>query len=158
MSENLFSIATMQTIVDHIRHCVVLGIKVESIEDKTITLSLPYSEKIVGDPDSKVVHGGAITTLLDTACGMAIPLGMQDFQIAPTLDLRIDYMTAAAPEQTIYGRAETYRITKNVVFCRGIAFQQDDSKPIAHCVATFMRLSSDVTNTRISNGKISAHD
>ena len=52
-------------------------------------------------------------------------------------------MTAAKPNMAVYGRAETYRVTNNVVFAKGIAYQDDESKPIAHCVATFMLLSKD---------------
>ena len=110
MSTN-FDVATMQRVIDAIRHCVVLGVKVQTINDKQITLELPYSDKIVGNPESGVIHGGALTTLLDTACGMSIPLALGEFSLSPTLDLRIDYMTAAQPGMTVYGRAETYRVT-----------------------------------------------
>ena len=139
-----FNVETMQTIIDSIRHCVVLGFKVQSINGKQLTIELPYSDNIVGNPESCVISGGALTTLLDTSCGMSIPLALGEFAVAPTLDLRIDYMTAAKPGMTVYGRAETYRITNNVVFSKGIAYQDDVNKPIAHCVATFMRLSKDV--------------
>ena len=137
----------IQTILDAIRHCKVLGLSVHSIDGQQLTIALPYSDKLIGNPGSGVIHGGALTTLLDTTCGLSVPLALQAFQVSPTLDLRIDYMTAAKPGKTVYGRAEAYRITNNVVFCKGIAFQGDDSKPIAHCVATFMRLPKDIEDS-----------
>jgi len=135
----------LQLILNAIRHCEVIGLTVEQIDEKQVTIKLPYSDQIIGNPDSGVIHGGALTTLLDTTCGLAVLMGLQEMQLTPTLDLRIDYMTAATPGQAVYVRAETYRITNNIVFCKGIAFHDDESNPIAHCVATFMRLPPDIT-------------
>lgn len=145
MEKQVFDIDTIQSIVDVIRHCVVLDFKVREIDGRKLTIELPFNERIVGNPDKRIVHGGAITTLLDTTCGMCIPLALEEFQIAPTLDLRIDYMTAAKPDLSIFACAEAYRVSNNVVFARGIAYQDDESQPIAHCAATFMRLSKEIT-------------
>ena len=38
--------------------------------------------------------------------------------------------------------AKVYRNTSNVLFCRGSAWQDDPDNPIAHCVATFMKVDS----------------
>lgn len=136
----------IQSVIGIIRHCDVLGLKASKLEGKHITIELPYSDQLIGNPDSRVIHGGALTTLLDTTCAMAIPLALGEFQVSPTLDLRIDYMTSAKPDLPIYARAEAYRVTSNVVFSKGIAFQDDPDKPIAHCVATFMRLPKETTD------------
>ncbi len=145
--ESPFTVEVMQMIFDAIKHCKVLGIKIDSVEGGQITSMLPYSENIIGNPATGVIHGGALTTLLDTTCGMSVPLALGEFRLSPTLDLRIDYMSAAKPHLDIYGRAEVYRITKNVVFSKGIAFQDDETKPIAHCVATFMLLPKEMADS-----------
>lgn len=142
----VITIEEAQKIIDVARHCKVLGLRVTDIADNQLTIELPYSNALVGNPINGVIHGGALTTLLDTACGFSIPLSLDSFQLCPTLDLRIDYMTAAKPGMNVLGRAEVYRVTQNIVFAKGIAYQDDDSKPIAHCVATFARLSKDITS------------
>ena len=58
------------------------------------------------------------------------------------MDLRLDYMHPAEPGQPIYVSAKVYRDTSNVIFCRGSAWQEDPENPIAHCVATFMRVDT----------------
>ena len=58
-------------------------------------------------------------------------------QIA-TLDLRIDYMKSATPDQDILAFAECFKVTRNIAFARGIAYQTDLSDPIATCTAAFM--------------------
>ena len=124
-----------------IRHCEVLGISFVAVDEESLTLKLPYGEKIVGNPFNGVIHSGSITTLMDTTMGLAVPLTLENIELCPTLDLRIDYMGAAIPNETVYGKAVVYRITEHVVFVRGTAFhQQEPERPIAHCVASFMRL------------------
>ena len=50
----------------------LLGITVEDYEDRTLLMRLPYDGSLVGDPDSGVLHGGAVTTLIDSACGLGV--------------------------------------------------------------------------------------
>lgn len=123
-----------------LRHCQVLGLQVHEASEQGLTLRLPYSQHIVGNPDTGVIHGGAITTLMDTTCGISTVCVLPEFEICPTLDLRIDYMHPAEPGRDVYGFAECYRVTPNVIFTRGYAYQDDPAQPIAHVVGTFMRM------------------
>jgi uncharacterized protein (TIGR00369 family) len=142
----------MRKIIPHIKHCSVLGIDVISADVGKIKLILPYSNHIVGNVDTGTVSGGTLTSLMDTACGFAGVAALSKPSLMPTLDLRIDYMSTGEPGLDILGEAEAYRVTNNVVFCRGIAYhegQQDN--PIAHCTATFMRLDPKLATGAFSN-------
>lgn len=135
----------MKQIIPILKHCEVLGIEVRDADVGKLSLELPYSEMIVGNPETGVIHGGPLTTLMDTACGFAAICALDEFSLAPTLDLRIDYMRAAEPGKSVIGDAEAYRVTRNVIFARGIAYHEgEEDQPIAHCTATFMRLDPDV--------------
>lgn len=123
-----------------LRHCQVLGMTIEQADEQGLIIKLPYSRAIIGNPVSGVVHGGAITTLMDTCCGISTVCYLPEFEICPTLDLRIDYMHPAEPGKPIFGFAECYRITSTVIFTRGVAYQDDREQPIAHVVGTFMRM------------------
>jgi uncharacterized protein (TIGR00369 family) len=139
MAENpVFERATR--FLSALRHCQVLGLQVHSASSEGLTVILPYSEKIVGNPETGVIHGGAITSLMDTACGMSTLCVLPEFEVCPTLDLRIDYMHAAEPNKAVYGFAQCYRVTTDVIFARGFAYQDDPGQPIAHVVGTFMRM------------------
>lgn len=138
----------IQLMLEAVRHCQVLGIELVSFDQQQLILKLPYSENIVGNPDTGVIHGGALTTLMDTTCGFVVPVSLAEMELCPTLDLRIDYMTAAQPKLPVYARSEVYRVTEHIVFSRGIAYQNDITMPIAHCVATFMRLPKDVKDSK----------
>ncbi len=119
-----------------------LGLTVEEAAEGTLTLCLPYSEQIIGDPETGVIHGGAITTLMDTTSGCVIICALDDFELCPTLDLRVDYMRPAEPNKPVYARAETYRVTRNIIFTRCEAYQEA-GETIANCVATFMRIGKE---------------
>lgn len=93
-------------------------------------MELPYSDRIIGNPDTGVIHGGAITTLMDTASGSVMICGLDEFELCPTLDLRVDYMRPAEPpRKPVYARAETYKITRNIIFTRCEAYQEGGVKP-----------------------------
>jgi hypothetical protein len=55
---------------------------------------------------------------------------LPEFEVCPTLDLRIDYMHAAEPNKDVYGFAQCYRVTTDVIFTRGFAYQDDPSNPL----------------------------
>ncbi|UVE16284.1 PaaI family thioesterase [Pseudomonas sp. LS44] len=145
MSDNLI-IERAQRFLTVLRHCQVLGMSVHSTTGAGLTLRLPYSESIIGNPETGVIHGGAITTLMDTTCGISTVCVLPDFEICPTLDLRIDYMHPAEPYKDVYGFAECYRVTPNIIFTRGYAYQDDPNQPIAHVVGTFMRMGKTTGN------------
>ncbi|MEL6246328.1 MAG: PaaI family thioesterase, partial [Pseudomonadota bacterium] len=48
-----------------------LGFEVTKIEKGHVWGRQPWVEHLVGDPDTGIIHGGVITTLLDNLCGMA---------------------------------------------------------------------------------------
>jgi uncharacterized protein (TIGR00369 family) len=116
--------------------------KVTEASAESLTIELPYSESHVGNPSTGVIHGGVLTTLMDTACGTMVINALPEFELCPTLDLRVDYVRAAEPGKSIFAFAEAYRVSRNVVFTRCTVHQGDVESPVANCVATFMRIGS----------------
>ena len=121
-----------------------LRLSVVTATETSLTLCLPYSDRIIGNPDTGVIHGGAITTLMDTTSGSVILCALDEFELCPTLDLRVDYMRPAEPHKPVYARAETYKVTRNIIFTRCEAYQEG-GETIANCVGTFMRIGKEAT-------------
>ncbi len=118
-------------------HFHALGIKVTGIERGSVTMKIDYHEDIVGNPETGVVHGGAITALLDSCCGFSASTVLEELSLTPTIDLRIDYMGPAEPHKPIYAVGEVYRQSRYVIFTRAIAHQGDKNRPIAQAVGNF---------------------
>lgn len=104
----------------------------------TALCRVPYDEKLIGNPETGVIHGGVITSLLDNTCGIAVGVKTKLVGAIATLDLRIDYMKPATPKQDILAFADCYRVSRNIAFVRGLAYHTDKDDPIATCTAAFM--------------------
>lgn len=138
-------------LVDGTPHASKLGIKFVAVDHGRATMSLPYNKDLIGDRETQVMHGGAVTTLLDQAAGLAAIAGFGEPTPVATLSLRIDYMRAAKPEATIIGEAHCYKITKHVAFIRAVAHDGDADNPVASAQACFM-----VTGKKIPISDITA--
>jgi len=117
---------------------VSLGGEVLELGKGRARTRLPYAPHLVGDPDTGVVHGGVITALLDQSCGIAVASALKELVPFATLDLRIDYMKPAEPHVDILVEAECLKVTHEVAFTRGIAYQGSPDQPIALSTGAFM--------------------
>jgi uncharacterized protein (TIGR00369 family) len=121
-------------------YAAAIGMHLAELPDGTPAMRLPYSEHLIGDPDTGVLHGGVITALLDQTAGMVArpdEPGGAETAIA-TLDLRIDYMGPATPGADLWATGECYKRTRNIAFIRAWAFHETKEDPVATCVAAFM--------------------
>ncbi|MEC9346607.1 MAG: PaaI family thioesterase [Pseudomonadota bacterium] len=114
-----------------------LGFEFVSAHPRGAVIRLPWREDLVGNPETRVLHGGVITTLVDSVCGWSLFSALGGEADIATLDLRIDYLHPAEPDRDVFARGEVYKMTRSIAFLRAVAYQDED-EPIANCVATFM--------------------
>ncbi|MEN3976522.1 PaaI family thioesterase [Emcibacter sp. SYSU 3D8] len=127
-----------QKFLDRIPHMHALGLELVEFAPGKVTVRLPYNRALIGNPDTGVLAGGAISATLDNVCGSAVVARTAKPAAFATLDLRIDYMRPAEPDRDVLAFAECYRVTRQIAFVRGFAYQDDPAKPIANATATFM--------------------
>ena len=121
-----------------IPHSAELGMRLISREPDEAVMMIPYDPRLIGDPETGVMHGGAITVLLDTCCGTAVMMASSRPSSTATLDLRINYMRPATRERDVYAHAHCYRTTRSVGFVRAVAYHEDRTDPIATASAAFI--------------------
>lgn len=118
-------------------HADALGLQVEEIGQGLAVIVMPYEARLIGDPATGVIAGGAVSTLMDTASGAAVMCHPANIGATATLDLRIDYFRPATPGQTIRARAECHHVTRSVAFVRVLAMDDDAARPVAMGTGTF---------------------
>ncbi|HVY96367.1 MAG TPA: PaaI family thioesterase [Solirubrobacterales bacterium] len=114
-----------------------LRIELREIEDDRAVLALPFREEVVTIGD--VVHGGAVSALLDTAA-MAASWSAIEFEGEPprgtTVGLSVDFL-AAARAQGLLAEATVLRRGASLCFCEVKVRGADDGALVATGLVTY---------------------
>lgn len=126
-----------EAFVSALPHSADLGMVLEALEPGVAEISMPWRADLVGDPSTGVIHGGAVSALIDTTCGAAVVVHPENGGSTATLNLRIDYMRAARPGARVRAHATCYHVTQTVAFVRAEAHDDDLDHPVATAAAAF---------------------
>ncbi len=135
MDENRRKVA--ERFLEALPHARALAMRLDRLGQGEVDLSMPYDERLIGDPETRVIHGGAVFALMDTSCGAAVMSHPAAPLTTATLDLRIDYMRPATPGQRISAKAECYHVTRSVAFVRATAHDEDEGRIVALATGAF---------------------
>jgi uncharacterized protein (TIGR00369 family) len=110
-----------------------LGVEVTTVERGKVWMSLGHDERL--SQQHGFLHAGAVTSVLDTACGFAAFSVMPADAAVLTVSFTVNLMAPAAGERfTITG--EVVRAGRTLVVCRGEAFADGGDRPFAVMQAT----------------------
>ena len=79
--------------------------------DGTVTIKLPFRPEFRRAEDASDYHGGVVAALIDLAAHAAV--AVQIGRMAPTIDLRIDYLRAA-PGVDLTATARVLRLGRSI--------------------------------------------
>lgn len=128
--------AIIRRFTEVVPHAQALGLEVVAASPGCVELAMPWRAEFVGDPHTGVLHGGVVSALMDTSCGIAVLCHETRPPTTATIDLRIDYLRSAAPGQKVRARAECFHITRSVAFVRAVT-RDDGDTPVATATGTF---------------------
>jgi uncharacterized protein (TIGR00369 family) len=115
-----------------VRH---LGITLDDLSDGYARLSMPFAEHLV--TIDRMVHGGAIATLADTAAmaaswvGAEVPANLR----GSTVDLTVHYLAPALAADLV-AEARVLRRGRSLVHL-SVEVASTDGEAVAHAVATY---------------------
>ncbi len=102
--------ALMETVIPFNKF---MGIRITSARDGFARMELPFREEFIGDPVRPALHGGVITTLIDTCGGAAVWSAADPGDRVSTVDLRVDYLLPG-PLKDLVCEARVLRIGNRV--------------------------------------------
>ena len=130
-----------QRFLESVRHSMVLGLEIEWADERGVRVRMPWRADLVGNPDTRMIHGGAIFAMMDQAGGLSITCATYPaFEITPTIDFRVDHLRGPEPGTAVVCEAECYRLTSNVAFVRVTTWAEGVEEPIATGLATYTRM------------------
>jgi uncharacterized protein (TIGR00369 family) len=119
-------------------HTHALGFVYDSLDGDRVRIRVPWREDLVGDPETGVLSGGLVTTLLDHVGGLAVWVALGKFEAIATLDLRVDYMRAATARRDLVAEARCYHLSRSVAFVRAWAFEDSPDDPVAAAQSAYI--------------------
>lgn len=133
-------------LVDLVPFNRALNLQVVACEANRLVMDMPYDAGLVGNPLSRAIHEGAITTLIDTACGSVVLTNASELRRSATLDLRMDFLREARPGRAIRCEAHCLHMTDNVAHVRAVAHDGDAEHPLATATGCFAVFAQRLTN------------
>jgi uncharacterized protein (TIGR00369 family) len=115
--------ALVQFFEDQIAFNRLLGMRVDHLGDGDCRIQIPHRPELLGDPFRPALHGGVISTLADTAGGLAVftQLDLTQRRVA-TVDLRVDYLRPGRAED-LYCDARVVRAGNKVAVAAMVIWQ-----------------------------------
>jgi len=115
--------------IARIPYASFLGVRAELKGDE-LTLVLPYSEHLVGNPLLPALHGGVVGALMELTAITQLAMSSKSTKFPKTIDIGVDYLRSGKPLDT-YARAKVIKIGRRVANVQVEAWQNERSQPIA---------------------------
>lgn len=109
----------------------LLGMRFQSVESGLVVMEVPFRDELVGNPELPALHGGVISSLLDTCGGAAVWSLLGPSDRVSTVDLRVDYLRPGRSEILI-GVGRVIRVGNRVGVSELKAYHPDaEDRPVA---------------------------
>lgn len=112
-----------------------MHIGIGKVEKGVAEMHLPFNAALADDLGA--LHRGALVTLLDTTCGLAIFAQLGTFRPIATVDLRVDYLRDIAPGAALCAHVKCVGMTEHVAYIQGRVTQAHDSAVLAIAAGSF---------------------
>lgn len=106
-----------------------LGVRAELKGDE-LTLVLPYSDHLVGNPILPALHGGVVAALMELTAITQLAIASKSDKFPKTIDVGFDYLRSGKPVDT-YARARVVKIGRRIANVQAEAWQNEREQPIA---------------------------
>ncbi len=116
-----------------------IGAELTSVEGGAIEIQLPYREDLT--QQYGFLHGGIVTSLLDTACGYAAFSLMPPESGVLSVEFKVNLLAPAKGKRLI-ARGQVLRSGRTITVCRADGFMEEGDREVlvATMLATMMTI------------------
>jgi uncharacterized protein (TIGR00369 family) len=123
----------LDEILHNIPYARFLGVRGELAGDE-LTLVLPYSDHLIGNPTVPAIHGGVLGALMEIAAIAQLSIAQTDAgnggRRPRPIDITVQYLRSARPVDT-FARAQLRRIGRRIANVHVEAWQDARAAPVA---------------------------
>lgn len=122
--------------IERIPYARFLGLRAELKGDE-LTLIMPFSQHLVGNPLLPALHGGVVGALMEVTALTQLAIASKSEKFPKAIDVNIDYLRSGKPVDT-FARARVVKIGRRIANVQAEAWQGERSQPIATLHGHFM--------------------
>lgn len=122
--------------IERVPYARFLGLRAELKGDE-LTLVMPFSQHLVGNPMLPALHGGVVGALMEVTALTQLAIAGKSEVFAKTVDINVDYLRSGRPVDT-FARARVVKIGRRIANVQAEAWQGERHQPIATLHGHFM--------------------
>lgn len=122
-------------LLDHLPYAQFLNLKTDVYGDE-VTVVMPFSDHLIGNPLIPALHGGSTAALLELAAMAKVSHDFPRLRLPRPINVSIAYLRVGKAAD-VYARAHISKAGKKVAYVTASAWQESQSKPIATLTAHF---------------------
>jgi len=127
---------SVEAAIERIPYARFLGVRVER-DERGPVIVLPFREDLIGNTWLPALHGGVVGAFLELV-GVGTMLVQSDLSRVPKpINFSIDFLRSVGPRDT-RGRATIVKHGRRIANVRVVAWQVDESKPVAAGTGNFL--------------------
>lgn len=123
-------------LLDGVPYARFLGLRTRLSGDE-ITVVMPFSDHLIGNPMLPALHGGSTAALLEMTAVAQVALSYPRLRLPRPINVTVAYLRTGRPID-VYARASINRAGRRVAHVQAEAWQESRDQPIASLTAHFL--------------------
>ena len=132
----------MNALLDRLPYARFLGLSSDQDGD-ILTVTMPYADRLIGNPMLPALHGGATAALLELTAVGQVALSWPRLRLPRPINVTVAYLRSGRPVD-VHARARISKAGRRVAHVLAEAWQEDENQPIASLTAHFLVAEHDL--------------
>jgi uncharacterized protein (TIGR00369 family) len=126
----------MSALLDRLPYARFLGLLSER-DGETLTVTMPFADRLIGNPMLPALHGGATAALLELTAVAQVAVSYPRLRLPRPINVTVAYLRTGRPVD-VHARARISKAGRRVAHVLAEAWQEDEAQPIASLTAHFL--------------------